>query len=160
IQLRSAIAPGEDAEEGFDVGVGSYVAVAVEVGAAGAGRGWAVAGEAAEEGFDVGVGADVAIAVVVGDAAQAGDADVGGAVVEVDPADVLAPDVTGEVAASGIDGRALCAGGGAGIAPVEPAAVLGPGVLVVGGDVGLGVGEGRSRARGEKRGEFEKVGHG
>src|SRR5882672_1441942 len=63
--------PGKDSEEGFDVGVGAGVAVAVEVGRAA--RGAAVAREAGEEGLDVGVGAGVAVVVEVGGAGAQAD---------------------------------------------------------------------------------------
>ncbi len=50
-----AVAAGEDAEEGFDVGIGAKVAIAVEVGVAAAGA----AGASEGDGESAGVGDDV-----------------------------------------------------------------------------------------------------
>src|SRR5262245_38088695 len=67
----SAVAAGQNSEEGLDVLIGPRVAVAVEVGRAVARCRGAVPGDAGEEGFDVLVGAGVAVAVEVGRAAGA-----------------------------------------------------------------------------------------
>src|SRR5262245_30312207 len=72
---RLAGSPGKDSEEGFDVGVGAGVAVAVEVRRAAGGA--AGPAEAGEEGLDVGVGADIAVVVEVGGAGALADGEQG-----------------------------------------------------------------------------------
>ncbi len=67
-----APASGQNAEKGFDVGIGPDIAVTVEVGGVCTRRGGAGDRNAGEEGVEVGVGAGVAIAVEVGRAAPWG----------------------------------------------------------------------------------------
>src|SRR5438067_13827511 len=95
-QRDSAGPAAQHPEEALDVQVGAQVPVGVEVGGAGAGGWRAAPGEAGEEGLDVLVGAGVAVAVEVGRAARVHDAQVVDVVVEVDPADVLAPGIAAE----------------------------------------------------------------
>src|SRR6185369_17011180 len=89
-------------------------------------------------------GSDVDAAVGAGGICV-GDSVGGRAAAEADPAEVLAPDKAGEVggAVAGALGSAV------GVAPVHPAAVFLPGVLVDGVDVGLGEGGGCADEAGE-----------